>query len=174
MDEKRYIAEVRITGETRELTETEKAEVNRIKAEKTDVKTIKNEKVQSEQAFSGGIKKGVTTAIALSTVANQVNTSIRTTNMDLRGDIHGSQQYRNEVSIAQEGLNVLSTLGLGAAFGGLPGLQIAATAVTLQYIMKAIALSNENKRYMFGLEKDLKRMQFEQNRMIKNISGGNR
>jgi hypothetical protein len=40
--------------------------------------------------------------------------------------------------------------------------------------MKAIALSNENKRYMFGLEKDLKRMQFEQNRMIKNISGGNR
>lgn len=177
MEEKRYVAEIQVTDTpTRPLTDTEKQTIQEISVEKKspEIKTIKNEKPQAEMSLSGGIRKGVSTSLALANVANSINNSIRTTNMDIRGDLHSSQQYKNNTNTIKETLNIATALGFGFAFGGLSGFGLAAGATLLSYTMKGVALYNETNKYMLDLEKDLRRSQYETNRQIKNISGGKR
>ncbi len=176
MPDVRYIAELVITD--KKLTQAENKALSEMIAEdklqeEQGPNPVLNQKAEKEtkKNLSSSIQKGASIGIAAATLATTLITTSITTNAELRGDFHSSQQLKNNVAIGQEIGGVGATLAFGAAFGGPAGLGLAATAVSMQYSIRAFNVAMETKKYVDQIEKDKYRSSIEQQRLIRDISG---
>jgi hypothetical protein len=176
MPDVRYIAELVFTD--KKLSQSENKALSEMIAEEKlqdeqGSNPVLNQKPEKEikKNLSSSIQKGASLGIAGITLAATLITSAVTTNAELRGDFHSSQQLKNNVAIGQEIGGVGATLAFGPAFGGPAGLGLAVTAVAMQYSIRAFNVAMETKRYVDQIEKDKYRSSIEQQRLIRDISG---
>ena len=112
----------------------------------------------------------VSTALGVTMIAVNTYLNYQNTNYQIQGDFIAAQKLQSTQQQVNEFVGLASTVGAGFALGGLPG-GIAAIAYTAYNLsLRAINYSNDVRKYMAQVEINIKEAEYEQQRLIANIS----
>lgn len=130
-----------------------------------------NEIVDKKRKFDTKLAgKLLTTGVGAVLTSSRIYSQLQSTSNSIRGDSVAQRQLDNRMAYLNEGLTVGAAIGIAALSGGAT-VVAAATALAVNYGLRAFQTSQQNQVKQANWQVESIVNQQKQNRLVKDITG---